>query len=751
MFRSKYLRKLILFSMVLVTIPVISLGGLSYWKAKSITEEKVNQGNMQVLAQTQLKIEQVLQMIDGSLTQFINTPLVNQAVKSNLATRDFQRIGELTEGLYKLQTYDLGIQNIWMVSLDQRWMLDNSGFSYGLSDEALKPYAEMAAIPELSKWVTEGPEGNAVLIKKMPINVVRAPAGLIVARIPNYRLQKLVPPHTEGGATLILDAEYRQLTRLEDPSFSTGVIGQVTRQIKASPAKEGYLTICDPAGSIGVSYWKSDYNAWTYLSLVSIEQITKETRVIGLYTLLISAGIFLFLIVVSLIGANRIYTPIRKIFEAAVGNGESRDESRTGDELEVIGEHIHSLKSSQSKLLAQIQGQTRQLKEFFVRKLMLGELNAQEIEEKAKSFQYELDDSPYCVLTLQIDTLAGTRFRQNDHDLLMFAINNIVSELINADIRMEPVLIGHNQVTLVKIETDKPEEGKNRVFVLAETVQRTVKDILELKVSIGISRFYTGLSHASQAYRQSLEALKYRIRFGEQAILHAEDVLPDQRVQTSFPEWIEKQLIDALKVPDLDKARQLLHEFLTVTLRDNIRHQEYQMILFRLLADLIREIQNLGESLETPEQEERQLFEQLFDLKTVSEIESWFMRQVMEPMVALLNKKWDSQNKNIAERMKDMIHNEFESELTLEICAERLNYHPNYLKTVFRKKTGISFSDYLSHYRMNQAKKWLIETDMKITEIAERLQYQNSQNFIRYFRKLENMTPGEYRKMYRNP
>ncbi|HFM7023016.1 TPA: helix-turn-helix domain-containing protein, partial [Enterococcus faecium] len=46
------------------------------------------------------------------------------------------------------------------------------------------------------------------------------------------------------------------------------------------------------------------------------------------------------------------------------------------------------------------------------------------------------------------------------------------------------------------------------------------------------------------------------------------------------------------------------------------------------------------------------------------------------------------------------------------------------------------------------AKKWLKETNLSVKEIAERLQYRNPQNFIRFFKKKESITPGEYRKKY---
>ncbi|WP_313731559.1 helix-turn-helix transcriptional regulator [Cohnella nanjingensis] len=65
---------------------------------------------------------------------------------------------------------------------------------------------------------------------------------------------------------------------------------------------------------------------------------------------------------------------------------------------------------------------------------------------------------------------------------------------------------------------------------------------------------------------------------------------------------------------------------------------------------------------------------------------------------------------------------------------------------LFRKETNCSFSEYLAAYRFKMAKKWLAETEMPVKDIAVRLQYNNSQNFIRSFRKQEGMTSGQYRE-----
>ncbi|MNT98758.1 HTH-type transcriptional regulator GadW [compost metagenome] len=59
---------------------------------------------------------------------------------------------------------------------------------------------------------------------------------------------------------------------------------------------------------------------------------------------------------------------------------------------------------------------------------------------------------------------------------------------------------------------------------------------------------------------------------------------------------------------------------------------------------------------------------------------------------------------------------------------------------------GIAFSDYVSEYRMNMAKILLETTDLKIAEIGTRLQYKNNSAFIRSFRKVHGITPGQYRE-----
>lgn len=103
-------------------------------------------------------------------------------------------------------------------------------------------------------------------------------------------------------------------------------------------------------------------------------------------------------------------------------------------------------------------------------------------------------------------------------------------------------------------------------------------------------------------------------------------------------------------------------------------------------------------------------------------------------------------SKTIVHEIIQMVHEEYDTDLTLEKCASRLNLHTNYIWRLMRSEMNTTFREYLSQYRLKMAKRWLKETDMPIGEIAEKLTYDNAANFIRYFKKLEGVTPGQYRE-----
>lgn len=80
-------------------------------------------------------------------------------------------------------------------------------------------------------------------------------------------------------------------------------------------------------------------------------------------------------------------------------------------------------------------------------------------------------------------------------------------------------------------------------------------------------------------------------------------------------------------------------------------------------------------------------------------------------------------------------------ELSLKEVAKAIYRSTEYLSRLFKAETGANFSTYLMNYRLEKAKRLLLETDMKVYEIAYAVGYGNPSYFTKVYHEYTGMTP----------
>lgn len=90
-----------------------------------------------------------------------------------------------------------------------------------------------------------------------------------------------------------------------------------------------------------------------------------------------------------------------------------------------------------------------------------------------------------------------------------------------------------------------------------------------------------------------------------------------------------------------------------------------------------------------------------------------------------------------------------ERNYSLQGLADEFHISPSTLSHSFKKTTGFSVFEYLSACRFALAKNYLRNTEMSVCEIIEQCGFSCSSNFSRSFKKLEGVTPLEFRKQSR--
>ncbi|MEI0737800.1 AraC family transcriptional regulator [Paenibacillus sp. JTLBN-2024] len=98
-----------------------------------------------------------------------------------------------------------------------------------------------------------------------------------------------------------------------------------------------------------------------------------------------------------------------------------------------------------------------------------------------------------------------------------------------------------------------------------------------------------------------------------------------------------------------------------------------------------------------------------------------------------------------SKRVHRYIEEHLARDISLIAIAEHVGLNPSYLSRLYKQLTGIGLSDYINEYRNLKAKEWLLNSTMKVGEIAGELGYNSALAFIRFSKKQNQATPQEYR------
>lgn len=754
--------RLLSYSLLLGILPSILIGILSYSIASGDIESKVKDANMQWLAQTQMRVEQMLKSIEKSATQLANSSLVQASMNVSYTSSDFESVRELTKELYNLQSSDVVITQAYLVNLNRNWVLNLNALKPLQQFEGHDEFLGYASEPRSIFWQAglassngdfAEPVQSVTLVHKIPIlPQTNRPQGLLVLRVVSSEIQNALTFPDTKYRSYVLDQSGTDILGLQANDEPDETIHRaVSERLTSNPEQRSGLFNMKRGGEeVAVLYRASDFNSWTYVSVVSIGELKKETQKIADLTILVCALIVFIVLAAALYGSRRMYRPIGRLFEVARGLDVSdKDPSVPAkrDELAFIQHSMQSLAVSRERIEQQLLGQTSHLKDFFVLKLFTGQITENDYLFRSAIGVFPGEWKRLGVLALQIDNLQETRYSEEDRELLLYAVSNIVQEVVPAANRFTPITINQSQVTLIGADLEETDEVRQRFYAWAECIKRNVEDVLQLNVSVGISNPFTRLTDTVQAYGESLTALQARINLGPEIIVHYGDIENSrgtEHYEFSHLKVLEERLAYAIRELQPNQASDVFQQYLNALLHKNGSLYEHQMLLLQLVSRLLQIVQEQGITLKKV-LEEKGAVKRLLHLQTREEIIHWFESQLFQPMIRVLSEKSDSQYMKIADRLLKLIQEQYDQDITLEACSQILNYHPVYLSRIFKREIGIPFSEYLMDYRMKMAKVMLETTELKVSEISEKLHYNNVSSFIRGYKKMYSITPGQYR------
>ncbi|UOK61253.1 AraC family transcriptional regulator [Paenibacillus sp. OVF10] len=153
----------------------------------------------------------------------------------------------------------------------------------------------------------------------------------------------------------------------------------------------------------------------------------------------------------------------------------------------------------------------------------------------------------------------------------------------------------------------------------------------------------------------------------------------------------------------------------------------------------------LLEQLHKPVPKRAELYHSIYNALTLHEIEDLILGTA-EDAVSMLGERFMDKNAKLIHKVRTLIDQNYNQPITINSLSDQVYLSPNYLRSIFKDKTGMTIHDYLTRIRLDKARELLADGSLKIHDIAQTVGYESTSYFISLFLKTQGVTPNEYRK-----
>lgn len=394
-----------------------------------------------------------------------------------------------------------------------------------------------------------------------------------------------------------------------------------------------------------------------------------------------------------------------------------------------------------------VDDQDRQIKKLLVSNLIEGELNEKNIEEALKKSEI----MPLFAYRMIAMICKSVPYEEEKGKEKYTEILSALPKVLENDIFITPVYYRDKLIFITGAQNDMDVDSKTAV--LYKGLKDYIAESYGLVIASGISQPFHRLHHVRRAYSECAEALynkSNKADMNTSTLVLFDDYLMKSQVGNVYDMIMENELIQSITSCKEEEAKCLLNVIIDRMEVKNVVGIERNFYLTRLLTAMLNIPSSANISLsDVFDSEQYNILSSITQIYDKKKVISAVNDQIIKPIISRLIKKGqEGEESEIVRHAVDLIKDS-KGNLSLNDCAEKLSYHPNYLSKVIKRELGITFTDMATEEKLKQAKYMLLTTEYSVAEISEKLTYNNVQNFIRFFKNNVGFTPAAFRREHR--
>lgn len=350
----------------------------------------------------------------------------------------------------------------------------------------------------------------------------------------------------------------------------------------------------------------------------------------------------------------------------------------------------------------------------------------------------------HVVVHLFINTVVDD---EEDYSFLLPKIQKMMKE------RMEKycsewMSIIHNEevVCLFNSIENKREDFIRQLYRLKVDISNIKALFPSHKVAIGVGRTVEGLEQYQESISTANAAIRNRFGRKEEFLLEEEEQTSAEReVSYVVTTTVKRDLLKSIELVDTESFIRILYG-IKEDLSALLQNGELIYGVYRELVAVFTMGTNswFDSQVKSAPWELMRGYQQLYGFE---EVFDWLIDTCRGIM-----KRYEETQKNQEARpirlAKQYINENYNKAISLESVSNHIGFNPAYFSSMFKKSTGQNFMDYVIEIRILNARNLLVQTNQDVAEIAAKVGYTDLKYFSRIFKKLTNLTPSEYRRLY---
>lgn len=286
------------------------------------------------------------------------------------------------------------------------------------------------------------------------------------------------------------------------------------------------------------------------------------------------------------------------------------------------------------------------------------------------------------------------------------------------------------------------------IIVSSENIDYLLRGELKGKY-VGISSPYINLEKLSTAYNEAFFARQVAFINSEENVEYEEGIIARNSEETESE--TDEDIISLAEVEGIaqmlgtDKYKTAIKQ--VEMLKYNTIRKKYSVELsYKALMVLINKISNLYQRVLDIEESILNNFKNPLNYDNIDDyfedLLSWLTKTGYE-----INSQFDDyKNKSKVHKAIKYINENYNKDLNMAVVSNYISMNYSLFSQSFKQYTGSNFVDYLKKLRINEAKRLLEETDLRINEVSYKVGYNNEKHFMKIFKNTTGVSPSQYRK-----